>query len=114
MGLDDFGKILGLLDGKGGDIMDVAGLVAGPEGEKLLKIGEDIKGMTKGGGGQGVGQSGTGRPNANDVKGNVTGVIIRLTEFADLMVDDPEKEKVIRVIGDLAKLSDALGELKKG
>lgn len=113
MGLDDFGDILGLLDNKGDDIMGVAGLIAGPEGEKLLKIGEDIKSMTKGGGGQGVGQKGTGRPNPDDVKGNITGTIVRLTEFADLMVDDPEKEKVIRVVGDLAKLSEALDSLKK-
>lgn len=113
MGLDDFGAILGLLDGKGDDIMGVAGMLAGPEGESLLKIGEDIKNMTKGGGGQGVGQKGTGRPNPDDVKGNITGTIVRLTEFADLMVDDPEKEKVIRVVGDLAKLSDALDDLKK-
>jgi len=113
MGLDDFGKILGLLDGKGDDIMGVAGLLTGPEGDSLLKIGEEIKGMTKSSGGQGASSKSTVRPNPDDVKGNVTGVIVRLTEFADLMVDDPEKEKVIRVVGDLAKLSDALGGLKK-
>ena len=111
---DDKGilSLLGGLDGKGSDIIEIAGFLTGPEGKQLLDLGKSIKEIASPGSSQGVGQS-SNKVDAHLIRDNVGNVVETLSGVAENMTNDPAKKKLLSLIGDIAGIADGLIETKK-